>query len=36
MGSGFDARYEPRAAFTEIYQELYKKYQSLGKFTEKQ
>ena len=34
MGSGFDARYEPRAAFTEIYQELYKKYQSLGKFTE--
>ena len=34
MGSGFDAHYEPRAVFTEIYQELYKKYQSLGKFTE--
>lgn len=34
MGSGFDARYEPRPAYAEIYQKLYTKYQKLGKFTE--
>ncbi len=34
MGSGFDARYEPRPAYAEIYQKLYMKYQSLGKYTE--
>lgn len=34
MGSGFDARYEPRAEYVEIYQKLYGKYQSLGKYTE--
>ncbi len=35
MGSGFDARYEPRPNFVEVYQKLYRKYQSLGKFIEK-
>lgn len=34
MGSGFDARYEPRAEYVEVYQKLYTKYQSLGKYTE--
>lgn len=34
MGSGFDARYEPRAAYVEVYQQLYSKYQKLGKFVE--
>lgn len=34
MGSGFDARYEPRAEYVEVYQKLYRKYQRLGKFTE--
>ncbi len=34
MGSGFDARYEPRAVYVEVYQRLYEKYQNLGKFTE--
>ncbi len=34
MGSGFDARYEPRPAYAEVYQKLYIKYQSLGKYTE--
>ncbi|RFS18132.1 ribulokinase [Emticicia sp. C21] len=34
MGSGFDARYEPRPECVEVYQKLYKKYQRLGKFTE--
>lgn len=34
MGSGFDARYEPRAVYVEVYQKLYDKYQNLGKFTE--
>ncbi|GAB2611432.1 ribulokinase [Emticicia sediminis] len=34
MGSGFDARYEPRPAYVEVYQKLYIKYQSLGKYTE--
>jgi L-ribulokinase len=34
MGSGFDARYEPRAAYVEVYQKLYAKYQILGKYTE--
>lgn len=34
MGSGFDARYEPRAIYVEVYQKLYEKYQSLGKYTE--
>jgi L-ribulokinase len=34
MGSGFDARYEPRAVNVEIYQKLYTKYQSLGRFVE--
>lgn len=34
MGSGFDARYEPRAEYVETYQKLYRKYQSLGKYTE--
>jgi L-ribulokinase len=36
MGSGFDARYEPRMEYVEIYQKLYEKYQLLGLFTEKQ
>ncbi|GGD52375.1 ribulokinase [Emticicia aquatilis] len=36
MGSGFDAHYEPRAEYVEIYQKLYLKYQSLGHFIEKQ
>ena len=35
MGSGFDAKYQPRKAQTEVYQKLYAKYQSLGKFIEK-
>ncbi|MER0440389.1 ribulokinase [Emticicia sp. W12TSBA100-4] len=35
MGSGFDARYEPRGEYVEVYQKLYIKYQSLGKYTEK-
>ena len=35
MGSGFDARYEPRAGNVEVYQKLYGKYQNLGKYTEK-
>lgn len=34
MGSGFDARYEPRPSYVEVYQKLYTKYQSLGKYTE--
>lgn len=34
MGSGFDARYEPRSEYVEVYQKLYKKYQRLGKFIE--
>ena len=34
MGSGFDARYEPRPRYVEVYQKLYKKYQCLGKFIE--
>lgn len=34
MGSGFDARYEPRAKYVEVYLKLYTKYQDLGKFTE--
>lgn len=34
MGSGFDARYEPRAEYVEIYQKIYSKYQGLGKFIE--
>jgi L-ribulokinase len=34
MGSGFDARYEPRAVYVEVYQKLYDKYQNLGKYTE--
>lgn len=34
MGSGFDARFEPRPECVEVYQKLYKKYQRLGKFTE--
>jgi L-ribulokinase len=34
MGSGFDARYEPRAIYVEVYQKLYDKYQNLGEFTE--
>lgn len=34
MGSGFDARYEPRPAYVEVYQKLYIKYQSLGKYIE--
>lgn len=34
MGSGFDARYEPRAEYVEIYQKLYHKYQNLGQFIE--
>ena len=34
MGSGFDARYEPRAVYVEVYQKLYEKYQSLGKYIE--
>ncbi|WP_435357916.1 ribulokinase [Emticicia sp. SJ17W-69] len=34
MGSGFDARYEPRAEYVEVYQKLYGKYQKLGKFIE--
>ncbi len=34
MGSGFDARYEPRAEYVEVYQKLYGKYQSLGQFIE--
>ena len=34
MGSGFDARYEPRAAYVEVYQKLHEKYQKLGKFIE--
>lgn len=34
MGSGFDARYKPRAVYVEVYQKLYEKYQSLGKYTE--
>lgn len=34
MGSGFDARYEPRAAYVEVYQKLYENYQKLGKFIE--
>jgi L-ribulokinase len=35
MGSGFDARYEPRAVYVEVYQKLYENYQKLGKFIEK-
>ncbi|WP_337042261.1 ribulokinase [Emticicia sp. 17c] len=34
MGSGFDARYEPRPEYVEVYQKLYKKYQRLGKSIE--
>lgn len=34
MGSGFDARYEPRTENVEVYQKLYRKYQSLGQFIE--
>ncbi|MFY7912509.1 MAG: ribulokinase [Emticicia sp.] len=34
MGSGFDARYEPRTEYVEVYQKLYDKYQNLGKYTE--
>lgn len=34
MGSGFDARYEPRSNYVEVYQQLYSKYQKLGKFIE--
>lgn len=34
MGSGFDDHYEPRPAYAEVYQKLYLKYQSLGKYTE--
>lgn len=34
MGSGFDARYEPRGEYVEVYQKLYIKYQSLGQYTE--
>ena len=34
MGCGFDARYQPRPECVEVYQELYKKYQKLGKFVE--
>jgi L-ribulokinase len=35
MGSGFDANYEPRKENVEIYETLYKKYQNLGNFVEK-
>lgn len=34
MGSGFDAEYQPRLEYVEIYKKLYSKYQTLGKFTE--
>ncbi len=34
MGSGFDAHYQPRPGYVEVYHKLYKKYQRLGKFTE--
>lgn len=34
MGSGFDARYEPKVENVEIYHKIYRKYQSLGQFTE--
>lgn len=34
MGSGFDAHYQPRPAYVEVYQKLYKKYQRLGQFIE--
>ncbi|UTA68647.1 ribulokinase [Emticicia sp. 21SJ11W-3] len=34
MGSGFDAHYVPRAPYVEVYEQLYKKYHRLGKFTE--
>lgn len=34
MGSGFDASYEPRAAYVEVYRKLYEKYQKIGKFIE--
>lgn len=36
MGSGFDAHYEPRVEYVEVYQKLYAKYQKIGTFTEKQ
>lgn len=34
MGSGFDAHYTPRPDVANVYQQLYKKYQLIGKFTE--
>ncbi|WP_238808534.1 ribulokinase [Emticicia aquatica] len=34
MGSGFDAHYEPRPTYVEVYKKLYEKYQKLGKHTE--
>ena len=34
MGSGFDESYAPNPAKVSIYQKLYARYQSLGKFTE--
>ena len=34
IGSGFDASYTPKPQQSETYQQLYKHYQSLGKFTE--
>ncbi len=34
MGSGFDESYSPNQEKVKIYQKLYSKYQSLGKFTE--
>jgi L-ribulokinase len=33
MGSGFDAHYSPRIEAVEVYQKLYKKYESLGNFS---
>lgn len=34
MGSGFDANYQPRSEYVEVYKQLYLKYQQLGNFTE--
>lgn len=34
MGSGFDAHYQPRSQYVEVYKQLYLKYQQLGNFTE--
>ncbi len=33
MGSGFDAFYEPRGGYSEVYRKLYNKYRKLGNFT---